>query len=160
MPFFRRSSQPRDWTCFSCISCIAGRFFTCWTIREAQIVNAPTQNLFFLFPFLTSLRFLSKHQCTQYKNLSTNQTNRSYPIRKVGLNLQNQNILDLGCWNTKQNKNSSRLYFRLTLETKHQPFLTPSLGILSDEEIIKNHFNSLTLPCLHPRNPTAGLGQG
>ena len=23
----RGSSQPRDWTCFSCVSCIAGRFF-------------------------------------------------------------------------------------------------------------------------------------
>ena len=86
------------------------------------------KNLFFLFSFLTSLRFLSKHQCAQYKNQSTNQPNRSYPRRKVGLNLQKQNILDLGCWNTKQNKTSSQLYFRLILKTKHQPFLTPSLG--------------------------------
>ena len=28
MPFSRASSQPRDWTCASCISCIAGGFFT------------------------------------------------------------------------------------------------------------------------------------
>ncbi|KAM7231202.1 hypothetical protein CapIbe_017647 [Capra ibex] len=34
-------------------------------------------------PSGSSLRFLSKHQCTQYKNQSTNQTNRSYPIRKT-----------------------------------------------------------------------------
>ena len=26
---FRGSSQPRDHTCISCVSCIAGRFFTC-----------------------------------------------------------------------------------------------------------------------------------
>ena len=26
----RRSSRPRDQTCISCVSCIAGRFFTCW----------------------------------------------------------------------------------------------------------------------------------
>ena len=28
MPSTRGSSQPRDWTCISCNSCIAGRFFT------------------------------------------------------------------------------------------------------------------------------------
>ena len=33
-PFSRGSSQPRDWTR---ISCIAGGFFTNWTIREAHI---------------------------------------------------------------------------------------------------------------------------
>ena len=32
MPFSRGSSQPRDWTQ---ASCIAGRFFTLWAIREA-----------------------------------------------------------------------------------------------------------------------------
>ena len=31
-PFSRRSSQPRNWTS---VSCIAGRFFTNWDIREA-----------------------------------------------------------------------------------------------------------------------------
>ena len=31
-PFFRGSSQPRDWTQ---ASCIAGGFFTSWTTREA-----------------------------------------------------------------------------------------------------------------------------
>ena len=31
-PFSSRSSQPRNWTR---VSCIAGRFFTSWTIREA-----------------------------------------------------------------------------------------------------------------------------
>ena len=32
-PFSRGSSQPRDWTR---VSCIAGRFFTNWAMREAQ----------------------------------------------------------------------------------------------------------------------------
>ena len=32
-PFFRGSSQPRDWTH---VSCIAGAFFTNWATREAQ----------------------------------------------------------------------------------------------------------------------------
>ena len=32
--FSRGSSQPRDWTSVFCVSCNAGRFFTCWAIRE------------------------------------------------------------------------------------------------------------------------------
>ena len=37
LPFFssKASSQPRDWTHVSWMSCIAGRFFTRWAIREA-----------------------------------------------------------------------------------------------------------------------------
>ena len=35
MPSFRGSSQPRDRTRVSCVSCIAGRFFTRWATREA-----------------------------------------------------------------------------------------------------------------------------
>ena len=35
--FFRVSSWPRDWTHVFCVSCIAGRFFTTWAIREAQV---------------------------------------------------------------------------------------------------------------------------
>ena len=34
IPFSKRSSQPRDWTM---VSCIKGRFFTVWAIREAHI---------------------------------------------------------------------------------------------------------------------------
>ena len=36
MPSSSRSSQPRNWTP---VSCIAGRFFTSWTTREAQICH-------------------------------------------------------------------------------------------------------------------------
>ena len=36
MPSSRGSSQPRDWTCISCISCIAGGFFKYhWATGEA-----------------------------------------------------------------------------------------------------------------------------
>ena len=36
MPSSRGSSQPRDWTCISYISSIAGRFFTHWDTWEAS----------------------------------------------------------------------------------------------------------------------------
>ena len=37
LPFFfsRGFSPPRDWTCTSCVSYVAGRFFTYWATREA-----------------------------------------------------------------------------------------------------------------------------
>ena len=39
IPFSRGSSQPRDWTC---VSCMAGRFFTIWATREAnKTINSP-----------------------------------------------------------------------------------------------------------------------
>ena len=34
VPFFRKSSQPRDWTW---VSCIAGRFFAMWVPREGLV---------------------------------------------------------------------------------------------------------------------------
>ena len=37
MPSSRGSSQPRDWTHISCVSCIAGGFFTIWANREAHV---------------------------------------------------------------------------------------------------------------------------
>ena len=36
IPFYRRSSWPRDWTQ---VFCIAGRFFTVWATRKAQSVK-------------------------------------------------------------------------------------------------------------------------
>ena len=35
----RGSSWLRDWSCVSCLSCIAGRFFTRWAIREAHVLT-------------------------------------------------------------------------------------------------------------------------
>ena len=35
-PFSRETSWPRNWTGFSCI---AGRFFTSWATREAQVIT-------------------------------------------------------------------------------------------------------------------------
>ena len=40
----RASSQPRDQTCVSCVSCITGEFFTCWAIGEALIYNGAVIN--------------------------------------------------------------------------------------------------------------------
>ena len=40
-PFSRGSSQPRDQTQ---VSCIAGRFFTSWAIREAQNLTMLLEN--------------------------------------------------------------------------------------------------------------------
>ena len=44
-PFSRGSSQPRDWTQ---VSCIAGRFFTCWATEEALVkqtaIDIPNTN--------------------------------------------------------------------------------------------------------------------
>ena len=38
MPFAKGSSQPRDRTHISCVSCIAGRFFTHWATWEARVL--------------------------------------------------------------------------------------------------------------------------
>ena len=40
-PFSKVSSQPRDQTC---ISCIAGRFFTSWATREAPLLSSASLN--------------------------------------------------------------------------------------------------------------------
>ena len=42
MSYSRGSSQPRDRTHVSCVSCIAGGFFTHWATREAQSVSTST----------------------------------------------------------------------------------------------------------------------
>ena len=33
----RRSSQPRNWARISCVSCITGRFFTCWAMLLSSV---------------------------------------------------------------------------------------------------------------------------
>ena len=35
----RGSPLPKDWTWISCVSCIAGRFFTIWATREAPKID-------------------------------------------------------------------------------------------------------------------------
>ena len=42
--FSRASSQPRDQTHISCVSCIAGRFFTPWDMGEANSCTAHTKS--------------------------------------------------------------------------------------------------------------------
>ena len=55
-PFSSRSSQPRNQTR---VSCIAGRFFTNWAIREAPPVLYVSANLF--SPFLSLSSILQKN---------------------------------------------------------------------------------------------------
>ena len=49
---FRGSSQPRDWTHSSCVSCIASRFFTHWAMGECSWHRSP---LHVLFPHIYSM---------------------------------------------------------------------------------------------------------
>ena len=54
MPFSRGPSRPRDWTCVSCSSCIAGRFFTIWATREALRYRfRSVQSLSYVWLFVT-----------------------------------------------------------------------------------------------------------
>ena len=74
-PFFRESSQPRNWTG---VSCIAGGFFTNWAIREAGayrnflLTPAPLHpyGLVFLTPLILTF-LISKLQlvtCHRFEN--------------------------------------------------------------------------------------------
>ncbi|CAI9152952.1 unnamed protein product [Rangifer tarandus platyrhynchus] len=47
MPSSRGSSQPRDWTYVSCVSCIAGRLFTAELFREytCPVATPPSSSL-------------------------------------------------------------------------------------------------------------------
>ena len=52
--FSRVSSQPRDWTRVSYISCIAGGFFTDWATREAHIFFITTWDITFMSEYLNT----------------------------------------------------------------------------------------------------------
>ena len=56
--FSKGSPQPRDQTQVSCVSCTAGRFFTCWAIREA-----PSIGCFPVSPSYTSISVLMLFIC-------------------------------------------------------------------------------------------------
>ena len=44
--FSKESSQPKNWTQISSISCIAGRFFTHWVTREVKSIgNDPLKRI-------------------------------------------------------------------------------------------------------------------
>ena len=84
MPFFRGSSWPRNRTC---ISCIAGRFFTDWATREALTPTCfPTSSPWsgfsckrtspgwkahlFYYQFVRSSSFQKKSQAVLYESFS------------------------------------------------------------------------------------------
>ena len=60
--FSRGSSWPRDQTCISCVSCLAGGFFTCWDFREAP--NLPN-----IFYFNNKMRLLKPITCYLTSNV-------------------------------------------------------------------------------------------
>ena len=64
MPSSSRSSQPRDRTCISCISCIAGRFFTHWVSWEAEVNISAAHQILLILP---SRHLLGLHLPTSYK---------------------------------------------------------------------------------------------
>ena len=56
MPSSRASFWPRDWICISCVSCVAGGFFTRWVIGEALIhthTHTHTHTGFYIFFSIT-----------------------------------------------------------------------------------------------------------
>ena len=64
--FSRGSSWPRDWICVSCVSCIAGRFFTHWATWEGyqQSKNTKDRELTTKF-FPLKILCLNSPQSTQ-----------------------------------------------------------------------------------------------
>ena len=58
MPFSKGSSQARNWTRISCVSCIAGRFFTYWVTWEVPQVCYPWFNLFLCFSLSVLLKLM------------------------------------------------------------------------------------------------------
>ena len=55
----RGSSRPRAWTHISYVSCIAGRFFTCWALREA--LEVALAGMFVLYPILKGMFSITSH---------------------------------------------------------------------------------------------------
>ena len=70
--FSREFSQPRYQTRISCVSCIAGRFFTCWDIRSSyniiiiipQIVNNTAEQTLINFVFTCIMLLIHTHTHT------------------------------------------------------------------------------------------------
>ena len=70
--FSREFSQPRYQTRISCVSCIAGRFFTCWDIRSSyniiiiipQIVNNTAEQTLINFVFTCIMHIFCKYLIT------------------------------------------------------------------------------------------------
>ena len=68
MPFSRESSQPRDQTRVSCVSCIAGEFFAAETTREAHFLLTFQQRKWSATP--CSFTFQLSTSCCCFHRLS------------------------------------------------------------------------------------------
>ena len=80
--FSRRSSQPRKWILVYYVSCIAGKFFNCWAIREAHYLPISWH----LFKFIsTKSGILSSHLilCLPLFLLPSFPASRSFPMSQL-----------------------------------------------------------------------------
>ena len=75
-PFSSGSSQPKNWTG---VSCIAGRFFTNWTIREAGCKLTSTHML--LWAIFFCLMWDAHNRCWQDKESSFSNSGKAFACR-------------------------------------------------------------------------------
>ena len=92
MPFSKGSSRPGDRTCDSCISYVAGRFFTHWVTWEAPRSDSNERNCLSGMPFLAGMCGISQahgRQLTwswpsalEHRTAQQNR-HRNYNIRRI-----------------------------------------------------------------------------
>ena len=105
MPSSRGSSQPRDWTHVSCISCIAGRFFT------AEPPGKPSrQTISLLKQTQGEMSFLS-----DWSKTATNIIKKSSD--NLGKSLSSSSIGSNSTYLTSKSKSSSTTYFKRNSHT-------------------------------------------
>ena len=71
IPFFRGSSQPKDW---ARVSCIVGWFFTIWATREALVIQS-----LFLIVHLLSVKIYARHEL-QNEKIKKNKEEEEYGL--------------------------------------------------------------------------------
>ena len=82
--YYRGSCWPRDWTCFSCISCISRQILNCCAVWETPIFLYISSNNFF-FPFHS------------YSILSTSSSRWMCFL----LSVKQNDVNAVKCWETK-----------------------------------------------------------
>ena len=66
IPFSKGSSQPRDWTCISCVSYITGWFFTTWATIWGSIL---WKVQFFFSVLRNSFQYVQVHKVLHFLKL-------------------------------------------------------------------------------------------
>ena len=131
-PFSSRSSQPRNRTG---VSCIAGRFFTNWAIREAQVLKYLCPNAGLPGLFVVNI---------WYQEVSCREQNKELKTRTKGGFMYDRNQFDfreiiqacLNVFHLKENKHS------LT------PYLLPGVATFSTHFKAKPQNNNLLHVCI------------